>query len=90
MKKNIRSKISGFLTSEDGHVGVKSPLTLGTASASLLLAHAIVTPSAQAHWECLPWKNDCAEGEYCMFWCDKWSAGTCIGTWHSHCRPLDS
>ncbi len=90
MKKNIRSRISGFLTSEEGHVGVKPPLALGAASASLLLAQAVVTPSVQAHFECIPWGSDCSEGEYCMFWCDKWSGITCIGTWHSHCESLDS
>ena len=50
MKNNIRGKISQFLKSEDGHVGAKSPLALGVASASLLLAQMMVTPSAQAHW----------------------------------------
>ena len=50
MKNNIRGKISEFLKSEDGHVGAKSPLALGVASASLLLAQMMVTPSAQAHW----------------------------------------
>ena len=90
MKNNIRGKISDFLTSEEGHVGVKPPLVLGAASASLLLAHAIVSPSAQAGWECEPWGSDCSEGEYCAFWCDKWSGGTCIGTWHSRCESLDS
>ena len=53
MKNNIRGKISQFLKSEDGHVGVKSPLALGVASASLLLAQMMVTPSAQAHLECI-------------------------------------
>ena len=81
MKNNIRGKISQFLKSEDGHVGVKSPLALGVASASLLLAQMMVTPSAQAHWECYPWADDCAEGEYCAIWCEGiWSIGTCIGT----------
>ena len=88
MKNNIRGKISQFLKSEDGHVGAKSPLALGVASASLLLAQMMVTPSAQAHMECYPGTDDCAEGEYCEVWCDEWSVGTCIGTWHSHCRPL--
>ena len=86
MKKNIRGKISDFLTSEEGHVGVKSPLALGAASASLLLAHAIVSPSAQAHLECYP--GDCPEGEYCAIWCDKWRGSTCVGTWHSQCESL--
>ena len=88
MKNNIRGKISQFLKSEDGHVGAKSPLALGVASASLLLAQMMVTLPAQAHMECYPGNGDCSEGEYCDFWCDEWSVGTCIGTWHSHCRPL--
>lgn len=89
MKHSIRSKISDFLKSEEGRVGAKSPLALGVASASLLLAQAIITPSAQADWECYP--GDCSTGEYCMYWCDEWnSVGTCIGTWHSQCELLDS
>ena len=87
MKNNIRSKISGFLKSEDGRVGAKSPLALGVASASLLLAQAMVTSSAQANWECLPWdpQQDCDPGEVCAFWCDEWSVGTCVGEWHTQC-----
>ena len=69
MKNNIRGKISQFLKSEDGHVGVKSPLALGVASASLLLAQMMVTPSAEAHLKCIP-GGDCSEGEYFAFWCD--------------------
>ena len=88
MKNNIRGKISQFLKSEDGHVGAKSPLALGVASASLLLAQMMVTPSAQAHLECYS-SADCSEGEYCGFRCEgTWNLGTCWGTWHSHCRPL--
>ena len=89
MKNNIRSKISAFLKSEEGRVGAKSPLTLGVASASLLLAQVMVTPSAQAHLECVP--GSCPEGEYCIMWCDgTWNnIGTCIGTEHSHCEPLN-
>ena len=90
MKNNIRSKISDFLKSEDGRVGAKSPLALGVASASLLLAQAMVTPSAQAHLECYPLLGDCAEDEYCHIWCEgTWRLGTCFGTVHSHCRPLN-
>ena len=91
MKNNIRSKISDFLKSEEGRVGAKSPLALGVASTSLLLAQAMITSSAQAHWECYPWADDCPEGEYCKYWCDgTWSLGTCYGTVHSQCEPLDS
>ena len=90
MKNNIRSKISDFLKSEEGRVGAKSPLALGVASASVLLAQMMVAPSAQAHWECIPGTDDCTEDEYCAVWCDgTWSIGTCIGTFHSHCRPLN-
>ena len=86
MKNNIRSKIRDFLKSEEGRVGVKSPLALGVAGASVLLAQAIVTPPVQAHLECAPGGNDCGEGEYCMVWCDQWSTGTCVGVWHSQCE----
>ena len=87
MKNNVRSKINGFLKSEEGRVSVKSPLALGVASASLLLAQAMVTPSAQAHWECLPWAPEvhCESGEICVYVCDKWDLETCIGEWHTQC-----
>ncbi|MCY4552550.1 MAG: hypothetical protein OXC79_02640 [Candidatus Poribacteria bacterium] len=45
MKKNLRSKIREYIQSEEGKVGVKTPLTLGVAAGGLLLAHAIVGPS---------------------------------------------
>ena len=87
MKYNIRSKISDFLKSEEGRVGAKLPLALGLASASVLLAQAIITPSAQAHTECVS-KDDCSEGENCVYRCDgTWRLGSCVGTLHSHCEP---
>ncbi|RKU24282.1 hypothetical protein C6503_01270 [Candidatus Poribacteria bacterium] len=87
MKHDIRSKISDFLKSEEGRVGAKSPLALGVASASVLLAQMMATPSAQAHMECAP--GSCPEGEYCVAQCDgTWRLGTCIGTVHSHCESL--
>ena len=88
MKNNIRSKISDFLKSEEGRVGAKSPLALGVASASVLLAQAIVAPSAQAHLKCIP--GGCPEDEYCAVWCEgTWRLGTCIGEEHSECAPLN-
>ena len=42
MKTNLRGKIREFVQSEEGKVGVKSPLTLGIATGSVLLAQAIV------------------------------------------------
>ena len=53
MKKNLRGKIREFVHSEEGKVGIKSPLTLGVATGSLLLAQAVVgTPQAEAFQEC--------------------------------------
>lgn len=89
MKKNIRGRISNFLKSEEGHVGVKPPLAFGAASASLLLAHAMVTPSAQASLECHS-NDDCPEDEYCDIWCEgTLHKQTCMGTWYSHCISRD-
>lgn len=88
MKYNIRSKISDFLKSEEGRVGAKSPLAFGVASASLLLAQAMVAPPSQAHVECSS-KSGCPEGEYCADRCDgTWKRGTCMGTLHRHCQPI--
>ena len=61
MKKNLRGKIREYIASEDGKVGVKSPLTLGVAAGGLLLAHTIIgTPKAEAQW-C----NPMGEGQPC-------------------------
>ena len=49
MKNNLRGKIREFVQSEEGKVGIKSPLTLGVATGSVLLAQAIIgTPDADA------------------------------------------
>ena len=59
MKTNLRGKIREFVQSEEGKVGVKSPLTLGVAAGSVLLAHAVVgIPQAEAFRECWD-KEDC-------------------------------
>ena len=64
MKKNLRGKIREFVQSEEGKVGIKSPLTLGVAAGSMLLAHAIVaTPKAEA-WMCRE-NKDCGMGQRC-------------------------
>ncbi len=64
MKKNLRGKIREFVQSEEGKVGVKSPLTLGAAVGSVLLAQAIIgTPQAEAK----PCNNndECGAGYVC-------------------------
>ena len=85
MKKNLRGKIREYIASEDGKVGVKSPLTLGVAAGGLLLAHAIVgTPRAEAGW-CYS-QSDCEDSGSATYICD----GPWIlidGTWTGTCIP---
>ena len=83
MKKNLRGKIREYIQSEEGKVGIKSPLTLGVAAGGLLLAHAIVgTPRAEAGW-CHS-DDDCnGSGSYI---CDRpWIL--IDGTWTGTCIP---
>ena len=40
MKTNLRGKIREFIHSEEGKVGIKTPLALGIATSSVLLAQA--------------------------------------------------
>jgi len=62
MKTKLRGRIREFVHSEEGKVGIKSPLTLGIATASLLAAQAFVgTTPALA---CLG-DTDCADGFIC-------------------------
>ena len=65
MKSNLRGKIREFVQSEEGKVGIKSPLTLGVATSGILLAQVIVgTPQAEAHNTC--WNDgDCMKPERC-------------------------
>ncbi len=81
MKKNLRGKIREYIQSEEGKVGVKSPLTLGVAAGGLLLAHAIVgTPQAEAGW-CEQGKDQCPKFYTCKgpwIWDGMKHMGTCI------------
>ena len=64
MKTNLRGKIREFVQSEEGKVGVKSPLTLGAAVGSVLLAQAIIgTPQTEAK-PCVN-NEDCAVDYFC-------------------------
>lgn len=77
MKKNLRGKIREFVKSEEGKVGIKSPLTLGVATGGILLAQAIVgTPHAAADscWT----KADCPRADHeCHNANPPWWQGTC-------------
>ncbi|RKU22507.1 hypothetical protein C6500_03130 [Candidatus Poribacteria bacterium] len=66
MKKNLRGKIREFVQSEEGKVGIKSPLTLGAAVGSVLIAQAIVGTTPAYAWECED-DDDCDKdkGEFC-------------------------
>ena len=81
MKKNLRGKIREYIQSEEGKVGVKTPLTLGVAAGGLLLAHAIVgTPDADAAM-CSQEDPRCPEGHTCKgpwYWDGMEHVGTCI------------
>lgn len=90
MKTNLRGKIREFIQSEEGKVGVKSPLTLGALTGSLLLAQAIVgTPPvavAGEHCEVGGDPNQCDPDEFCAI-TECWGppdphtgALTCVGT----------
>ena len=67
MKKNLRGKIREFVQSEDGKVGIKSPLTLGVATGGILLAQAIVGTLPAAAKSCTIGgdPNQCNPDQFC-------------------------
>ena len=66
MKKNLRGKIREYIASEDGKVGVKSPLTLGIATGGILLAQTVIgPPSAEADGRICENHRDCPPGFFC-------------------------
>lgn len=82
MKANLRGRIREFLTSEEGKVSAKAPLSLGVVSGSVLLAQMLLSLPADAGIECTS-DTDCNEGESCQFWLEKVNEGTY--EWHSSC-----
>ena len=62
--KNLKSKIRDFLNSEEGRVGVKTPLALGVTTGGLMLAQAIIATPVDAHEECQR-NADCAGNLRC-------------------------
>lgn len=66
MYKKLRDKVTEFINSEDGKVGVKTSLSLGLVGGGLLLMQSMFPSAAKADNEC--WVNDdCAEGETCVY-----------------------
>ena len=86
MNTKIFGKINHFLKSEAGRVGLKTPMALGIASGSLLLAQSVLSPSAYAGGhECYD-DSDCDPGEFCKAKCyGKIEDSTCTGTWVNKC-----
>jgi len=89
MKTKLRGKIKQFLTSEAGRVGLKTPLVLGIASGSVLLAQAVLPPSAHSYD---PGNNECTYDFECNPWesCEEVCRGTlqgteCDGEWVREC-----
>ena len=86
MNAKIFDRINHFLKSEEGRVGLKTPMVLGIASGSLLLVQSVLSPSAYAEaYECY---NDahCDPGESCEPVCEgSLKNGTCNGTWINKC-----
>ena len=66
MKTNLRGKIREFVQSEEGKVGVKSPLTLGVVTGGILLAQTVIGPqSAEADGRTCEDHGDCPPGFFC-------------------------
>ncbi|RKU32847.1 hypothetical protein C6499_02465 [Candidatus Poribacteria bacterium] len=79
MKRNLRGKIREFIESEEGKVGVKSPLTLGVAVGGVLIAQTIIGTSARADDLCED-DDDCDLGHTCndpFIWNGQIHQGTC-------------
>jgi len=65
--KNLKSKISAFLNSEEGRVGVKTPLTAGVAAGGLMFLQTMIsTPVAHADgYDTCSDDTDCDDGYEC-------------------------
>ncbi|MYH80328.1 hypothetical protein F4009_09125 [Candidatus Poribacteria bacterium] len=86
MNAKIFGKINHFLKSEEGRVGLKTPMVLGIASGSLLLVQSVLSPSAYAEGHECYTDYDCDPGESCVLQCDgSLDNGTCDGTWVYKC-----
>lgn len=86
MNAKIFSKINHFLKSEEGRVGLKTPMVLGIGSGSLLLVQSVLSPSAYAEGHECYTDYDCEPGESCEPVCDGvMENGTCNGTLLNKC-----
>ncbi|MCG9134572.1 hypothetical protein J5I95_23150 [Candidatus Poribacteria bacterium] len=89
MNAKIFGRINHFLKSEEGRVGLKTPMVLGIATGSLLLAQAVLSPSAYAEIDECYDDYDCDPGESCERVCNgSIKNGTCDGSWVNKCIEL--
>ena len=80
MNAKIFGRINHFLKSEDGRVGLKTPMILGIGSGSLLLVQSVLSPSAYAEGKACNDDFDCDPGESCEPVCyGTLKNGTCKG-----------
>ena len=87
MNTKIFDRINHFLKSEEGRVGLKTPMVLGMASGSLLLIQSVLSPSAYAEGHECYTDYDCDAGESCVPVCHGTMVGTiCLGTFVNECR----
>lgn len=78
--KNLKFRIQDFLASEEGRVGVKTPLVLGVAAGGLMLAQAMITTPEAAAQGCTV-NADCPGDQQCEITCEETQWGThCWGT----------
>lgn len=78
MYERLRDKVTEFINSEEGKVGIKTSLSLGLVGGGILLMQTMFPTAAKAHFECFS-DDDCANDEYCKFWQDE------EGEYHSEC-----
>ena len=93
--KNLKSKIRDFLNSEEGRVGVKTPLALGVTTGGLMLAQTIVSTPVDAHQECID-NDNCGNNERCesvfhelkILGRGPGQQATVVEIWKNHCVPM--
>lgn len=76
MNAKIFGRINHFLKSEEGHVGLKTPMVLGTVSGSLLLVQSVLSHTTYSGTDECATDSDCDAGESCQPVCH----GTVIGS----------
>lgn len=86
MNAKLRDRIKNFLKSEEGRVGLKTPLALGIASGSVLLAQTMLAPSAHADLYYCYSNDECSNGQICGRVCSEPEVnGTCLAVWIHKC-----